>query len=202
MALVQASAYAGMSVYASMYWQQVAGLSPLFTGLAFLPAGLLMTCVIGPTSAPLATRIGARALSVWGSVTMIAGMLLALLFTSWPPSWWPMLLVTVVAALGCMETFEMSMVAGLANVEEQDEGVACGAVSTMSQIGMGIGVAFAAALAMGKPAAQGVHDAFWAPFAFSVLTWLVSITSIAGKRVAGVKRRVFRLGKIALVHKE
>ncbi|HVA33514.1 MAG TPA: MFS transporter [Candidatus Baltobacteraceae bacterium] len=201
MALVQAAAYAGMSLYASIYWQQVAMLSPLLTGLAFLPCGLLMTVVVGPTSAPLSQRIGARSLSTVGSVIMIAGMGLALYVTALQPSWWLMLIVTLVAALGCMETFEMSMVAGLAHVDERDEGVACGAVSTMSQIGMGLGVAVAAALAMGKPPSLGVHDAFWSPLVFSVLTLAVSVFAIAGKAPRAAVRRVIRAGKISFVHR-
>jgi MFS family permease len=202
MALVQAAGYAGVSLYASIYWQQVAGLSPLATGLAFLPCGFLMMLVIGPTAAPLAQRVGARTLSVAGSIVMIAGMALALLFTTLPPSWWLMLVVTLVATAGCMETFEMSMVAGLAHVDERDEGAACGANSTMSQIGMGLGVAVAAALAMGKPAAIGVHDAFWSPLSFSVLTLIVSLTLIAGARPRRPAKSVVRAGKISFVHKE
>jgi len=202
MALVQAAGYSGVSLYASIYWQQVARLSPLDTGLAFLPCGLLMTLVIGPAAAPLAQKIGARALSTAGSVVMVAGMGLALWLTTWPPVWWLMLIVTLVATAGCMETFEMSMVAGLAHVDEKDEGAACGAISTMSQIGMGLGVAVAAAFAMGKPVAAGVHDAFWSPALFSVLTLVVSITAIAGVRPHRPAKLVVRAGKISFVHKE
>jgi EmrB/QacA subfamily drug resistance transporter len=202
LALVQGAAYSGLSVYASMYWQQVAGLSPLLTGLAFLPCALLMAVVIGPTSAPLAQRIGARVVSTAGAAIMIVAMGMALLFTSWQPSWWLMLAVTIVGCVGCMETFEMSMVAGLAHVGERDEAIACGAISTMSQIGLGVGVAVAAALAMGKPEAVGVHDAFWAPMAFSVLTLLVSFAGIAGApRPAGVARWTIHVGKMAFLHR-
>jgi len=201
MGLVQAAAYSGVSLYASIYWQQVAHLSSLATGLAFLPCGLLMTVVIGPTAAPLAQRVGARALSIAGSIAMIAGLALALWFTTMPPAWWLMLVVTLVATAGCMETFEMSMVAGLAHVDEKDEGAACGAISTMSQIGMGLGVAVAAALAMNKPIADGVHDAFWSPAIFSVLTLVVSIAAIAGMHARRPVKAVIRAGKIGLVHK-
>ena len=126
---------------------------------------------------------------------MIAGLALALWLTAGTPSWWCMLIVTVVACIGCMLTFEMSMIAGLAHVDERDEGAACGAISTMSQIGMGLGVAVAAALAMGKPEALGVHDAFWAPMGFSILTLAVSLIGIAGRPDSRVERRI-RIGKI------
>jgi len=161
-----------------------------------------MMAVVGPTAAPLAQRVGARLLSTIGSIVMIAGLGLALVFTTWQPAWWLMLIVTLVAAVGCMETFEMSMVGGLAHVEEADEGVACGTVSTMSQIGMGVGVALPAALAMGKPAALGVHDAFWSPLLFSVLTLAASAFGLAGLRAARPVRLVARTGKLAVVHKE
>ncbi|MBV8490937.1 MAG: MFS transporter [Candidatus Eremiobacteraeota bacterium] len=201
LALVQASGYSSLSVYASIYWQQIAGLSPLMTGLAFLPCALVMTVVIGPTAATLAQRAGARAVSTAGSLLMIAGAILALWVTRGAPSWWPMLIVMVVACIGCMETFEMSMIAGLAHVEERDEATACGAISTMSQIGMGLGVAVAAALAMGKPAALGVHDAFWSPLIFSALTLVTSFFGIAGLAPrTNTGRKPVRLGKIAFVH--
>lgn len=74
--------------------------------------------------------------------------------------------------------------------DEKDEGAACGAISTMSQIGMGLGVAVPAALAMGKSIAAGVHDAFWSPAFFSVLTLLVSATAIAGMHPRRPSKRV------------
>ena len=200
MALVQAAGYSGFSVYASVYWQQVVGLSPLATGLAFLPCGLLMMIVVGPTAAGLAQRFGPRIVSTLGSIVMISGMAIALFVTDLPPDWVLMLVVTLVASAGCMETFEMSMVAGLAHVDERDEGCASGAVSTMGQIGMGLGVAVAAALAMGRPPQQGVHAAFWAPMTFSVLTLLVSAFAIKGLK-PNVAHRVVRVGKLSFVHK-
>ena len=67
------------------------------------------------------------------------------------------------------------------------QGAACGAISTMSQIGMGLGVAVAAAFAIGKPPGAGAHDAFWSPAIFSVLTLLVSVTAIAGRTPSRVR---------------
>lgn len=113
-----------------------------------------------------------------------------------------MLIVTLVAGAGCMETFEMSLIAGLAHVDEKDEGAASGAISTMSQIGMGLGVAVAAAFALGKPVAQGVHLAFWSPMGFAVLTLLVSVFAIVGIKPRIAAKRVVHAGKFAFVHKQ
>jgi MFS family permease len=201
LALVQAAAYAGMTVYASVYWQSVAQLPPLLTGLAFLPSALLMTLAIGPTASALAQRIGARALSTGGSIVMIAGMGLGLYVTRLEPQWWLMLIVTLVGSIGCMETFEMSMIAGLAHVAEADEACAAGAISTGSQIGMGFGVAVAAAFAVGRPPDEGVHLAFWSPLGFSVATLLVSFFLIAGKRPLRAVLQVVRAGKMTIVQK-
>jgi MFS family permease len=180
--MMQAAGYAGVALYASIYWQQVAALPALLTGFAFLPASILMAAVVGPTSAPLVQRFGARAVGSVGGLVMIAGMALALYVSSIPPAWWAMLLVTLVAFAGCMSTFEIGMIAALAHVDESDEGTASAAVSTMGQIGMGLGVAVAAALSLGRPVAQGVHIAFWSPFGFAVLTFLIVLLFIAGKR--------------------
>ena len=146
-------------------------------------------------------RFGARALSSTGSIVMIAGMGLALYVTTLDPQWWLMLIVTLIGSVGCMETFEMSMIAGLAHVNEADEGVAAGAISTGSQIGMGLGVAVAAAFAVGRPVAEGAHLAWWSPLGFSVATLLVSLFLIAGKKPRTAILQVVRAGKIALVQK-
>jgi MFS family permease len=201
LALVQAAAYAGMTVYASIYWQSVSGLPPLLTGLAFLPSALLMTLAVGPTASGLAQRFGARAMSTAGSIVMIVGMGFALYATTLDPQWWLMLIVTLVGSVGCMETFELSMIAGLAHVNESDEGVAAGAISTGSQIGMGLGVAVAAAFAIGRPVAEGAHLAWWSPLGFSVATLLVSFFLIAGKKPRVAVLQVIRAGKVAFVQK-
>jgi nitrate/nitrite transporter NarK len=158
----------------------------------------LMTVAVGPTASGLAQRFGARALATTGSIVMIAAMGLALYVTTLDPQWWLMLIVTLIGSVGCMETFELSMIAGLAHVSETDEGVACGAISTGSQIGMGLGVTVAAAFAVGRPVADGVHLAWWSPLGFSVATLLVSLFLIAGKKPRAAVTAVIRSGK--LVH--
>jgi MFS family permease len=201
LALVQAAGYSGMAVYASIYWQQVAHLPPLLTGFAFLPCAVIMAAIVAPASAPLSQRFGPRAVATAGSLVTIAGMAIGIYVTGLTPAWWLMLIVTVVAAVGCMETFELSMIAGLAHVDAKDEGAAAGGISTMGQIGMGLGVAVAAALAMGKPADAGVHDAFWSPFAFSLLTLLVSVFGIGALDGRRGTTHVLRVGKLAFVRR-
>jgi EmrB/QacA subfamily drug resistance transporter len=191
LSLVQAAAYGSVYVYASAYFQDVAHLSPLATGIAFIPATLVMACVSGPLSAPLARRFGARAISVFGAIFMIGGsyLLLALSRPGIPPLS-GVLPATILAGFGCMFTYEISMIAGLASVEDEDEALASAAISTASQIGLSLGVAAAAAFAI---AFGAVHFAFWSSIIFSVLSLGASLAIRGGSRTSV---RHFHFGKL------
>jgi MFS family permease len=81
--------YYGLPFVMSLYLQQLRGLSPLATGLAFLPM-MLVGAALTPFSARLAERLGARLLIGGGLVLMTAGlMLLAVVGSSMPSGCWP-----------------------------------------------------------------------------------------------------------------
>jgi EmrB/QacA subfamily drug resistance transporter len=186
LSIVQAAAYGSIYVYSSAYFQDVAHLSPLATGLAFIPSTLVMAAVSGPLSAPLARRFGPGPVAIFGAVFMIGGSYLLLASS--------ILAGTIVGGFGCMFTYEISMIAGLANVPERDDALASAAISTAAQIGLSLGVAVAAAFAI---AFGAVHYAFWSALVFSALSF-ISALAIRGR--APVVRRHFHFGKLMLAH--
>lgn len=209
LSVVQAAAYAGIYVYVSEYLQRAAHLSALATGLFYIPATLVMTCISGPSSAPLTNRLGARSIAVFGAIFMCAGCLL-MIRTAVPgiPVATGLLPALVIASFGCMYTYEISMIAALAKVSEDDESLASAAVSMAAQMGLSLGVAVAAAFEMQRTAALhaagltpqaalagGLNAAFWSPLLFSVLSLIASVTL---RGTAGAVRRHFRFGKLAL----
>jgi EmrB/QacA subfamily drug resistance transporter len=196
LSVVQAGAYGSIYVYSSAYFQNVAHLSALNTGLAFIPSTLVMSAVSGPLSAPLARRFGPGPVAVFGAIFMIGGSYLLLAFSAPSvPAVYGVLAATIVGGFGCMFTYEISMIAGLANVAEADDALASAAISTSAQIGLSLGVALAAAFAI---AFGSVHFAFWSSLIFSVLS-LLSAAAIRGR--APEAKRHFHFGKLMLAHR-
>ncbi len=66
--------YFGLPFLMSLYLQQQRGLSPLATGLSFLPM-MLMGVLLTPFSARAVERFGARALIITGMASMATGLL-------------------------------------------------------------------------------------------------------------------------------
>ncbi len=191
LSVVQAAAYGSIYVYASLYFQEAAHFTALETGIAFIPATLVMAGISGPLSVPFAKRFGSRAVAIFGSMFMVGGSV-ALLALSRPeiPAAYGVLPATIVAGFGCMFTYEISMIAGLANVPEGDDALASAAISTAAQIGLSLGVALAAAFAI---AFAAVHYAFWSALIFSTLS-LFSSAAIRGR--APASQRHFHFGKL------
>src|SRR5207249_5678861 len=67
--------YYGLPFVMSLYLQQLRGLSPLATGVAFLPM-MVIGAALTPFSARFAERLGARVLITGGLILMTAGLVL------------------------------------------------------------------------------------------------------------------------------
>ena len=65
--------YYGLPFVMSLYLQQLRGLSPLATGVAFLPM-MLIGAVLTPFSARIAERLGARTVITTGLAVITAGL--------------------------------------------------------------------------------------------------------------------------------
>jgi DHA2 family methylenomycin A resistance protein-like MFS transporter len=132
-------AFYGMIFVLSLYFQQINGLSPLATGLAFLP---MMGAVLPMNllAARAAERFGARWIIASGAAIAAAGCLLLLGITR-GTSYWLMLtpLLAIGAGLGLLVPPLTSTLLG--SVEKARSGIAAGVLNATRQTGSVIGVA-------------------------------------------------------------
>jgi MFS transporter, DHA2 family, methylenomycin A resistance protein len=136
--LVNVSFY-GLIFVLSLYFQQINGLSPLATGLAFLP---MMGAVlpVNLLAARAAERFGARAIIATGAAVAAAGCV-ALIGMGRGTSYWAMCaqLLAIGAGLGLLVPPLTSTLLG--SVEKARSGVAAGVLNATRQTGSVLGVA-------------------------------------------------------------
>jgi EmrB/QacA subfamily drug resistance transporter len=125
----------------TLYLQEVRGLTPLETGVVFVPAGL--GGITGATLAPrIVKRTDFRYLMLFGLLLYAAGILgLSTISTT---SSLPVLsVIYVFTALGIVSTLVSLNIAGTTGVEAARQGLAAGLLTTAQQIGAAIGVSVA-----------------------------------------------------------
>jgi EmrB/QacA subfamily drug resistance transporter len=130
----------------SLYLQQVLSLSPLDTGLIFLP----MTAMIGVVASRtgrLVSRFGVRTVLGGGLIMLAGGMLLlARIGSSGSPIVYIMIPGLLTAA-GIAMSIVPSTIAATQGAKEGQAGLASGLVNTSRQIGGGLGLAILVTLA-------------------------------------------------------
>ncbi|HEV3129674.1 MAG TPA: MFS transporter [Solirubrobacteraceae bacterium] len=135
---------------ASLYLQQVLGLSPLYAGLTFLP--MTLTIVVAASRAgKLVSRFGVRAVLGGGLVMMTAAMLLlariAVSGNSFTHAVYYIMLPGILMAAGIGMSIVPSTIAATQGAKEGQAGLASGLVNTSRQIGGGLGLAVLITLA-------------------------------------------------------
>ncbi len=152
----------------SLYLQQVLYLSPLDTGLIFLPMTLMIMLVASRTG-KLVSRFGVRPVLGGGLVMLTAGLLLlAKIGSSGSPVVYIMIPGLLVAA-GIAMSIVPSTIAATQGAKEGQAGLASGLVNTSRQVGGGLGLAILVTLATsrsshligaGHGVAQSLTDGF------------------------------------------
>jgi EmrB/QacA subfamily drug resistance transporter len=152
----------------SLYLQQVLYLSPLDTGLVFLPM-TLMIMAVASRAGKLVSHFGVRAVLGGGLVLLTAGMLLlAKIGSSGSPIVYIMLPGLLTAA-GIAMSIVPSTIAATQGAKEGQAGLASGLVNTSRQVGGGLGLAILVTLATsrsshligsGHGVAQSLTDGF------------------------------------------
>jgi EmrB/QacA subfamily drug resistance transporter len=130
----------------SLYLQQVLGLSPLHTGLIFLPMTLTIMAVAS-RAGRLVSRFGVRPVLGGGLVMLTGGLLL---FTRVGSSGSPIVYVVipgVLTAAGIAMSIVPSTIAATQGAKEGQAGLASGLVNTSRQVGGGLGLAVLVTLA-------------------------------------------------------
>jgi DHA2 family methylenomycin A resistance protein-like MFS transporter len=151
-------AFYGLIFVFSLYFQQVNGLSPFATGLAFVP---MMGAVlpVNLIAARVAERIGAAATIAIGSGLSGLGCL-ALLGIQAGTSYWAICgqLIIIGAGLGLLVPPLTSMLLG--SVEKSRSGAAAGVLNSTRQTGSVLGVAiFGSLVGHSNTFIKGTHEA-------------------------------------------
>ena len=163
-------AFYGLIFVFSLYFQQINGLSPFATGLAFVPmmGAVLPVNLLAPR---LAERIGAPATIALGAWLAALGCL-ALLGTRQGTSYGALCaqLVVIGGGLGLLVPPLTSTL--LASVEKSRSGIAAGVLNATRQTGSVLGVAVFGALIGGSAFMTGAHVALVISAALLILAGL------------------------------
>ncbi|WP_353943838.1 MFS transporter [Streptomyces sp. HUAS MG91] len=139
-------------VLAALYMQRVLGYGALGTGLAMLPAAVLIGAVSLGVSARLAARFGERAVLLAGLV-LLAGALGYLARVPVHGQYATDLLPVMLLISGGGLVLPALAGLGMSAASEEDAGLASGLFNTTQQIGMALGVAVLSTLAAARAAA-------------------------------------------------
>lgn len=156
--VVNAAASGTVIFFTALYLQKVLGFTPLTTGIAFAPVTAVILLVSTHISGLMA-RFGARGLLVGGAVSNGVGLLW---FGAIPVEGGYLVNVLpglLFVGLGAALSFAPSMIVGTSGVQDRDQGLASGLISTSQQLGGALGVAVFAAVAAAWTTAAGGEDA-------------------------------------------
>jgi EmrB/QacA subfamily drug resistance transporter len=171
-AMLLVGSWFGFQFIATLYMQQLRGWSPLETGLAIFPGGLLVA-VLAPRVGPLVMRFGIQRLVTLGFLFAAAAFALFVpigLDSGYAAA---MLPTFVLAGFGFALSYGPLNIAGTNGVAPEEQGLASGLVSTSFQVGGALVLAVttavnnAAAGADGSP--QALLDGFQAAIVVSVI---------------------------------
>jgi EmrB/QacA subfamily drug resistance transporter len=191
---------AGEMLVLSLYFQQVLGDSPLMTGLAIAPQGVI-GFTAGAFGARLGARIGIRRMLVLSSAAATAGFLV---LTRLPVGghYSPVMAAVMLVGFGTAGTAFGTMVTASDGVAAPDQGVVGGVINTSRQIGAALGAALlpAVAFAFGRGGAtigvSGVRAAMLTGAVVAASATLVALRDrqTAGQRVSQPEGKKFLTG--------
>ena len=171
-----ASTFFAGFLYATLYLQGVVGLSPIRTGLAYLPGTFLVFVVSGATAA-LMTKIKPAVLATVGLVLIAAGMLVMTMTTDVDSGWAAILPGLLIASVGCGLVNPAGSALALDALPPSQSGLASGASDTFRQTGVAVGIAWLGTFVPAggpfgtDPASyvDGMHNAFVAAFVLALV---------------------------------
>ena len=187
---ISASFFAGF-LYATLYLQGVLGLSPLQTGLVYLP-GTFLLFAVSAMSARFASGLDPARLAVGGLVLVSVGML-GMLLTDVGSEWTVMLPGLLVASVGGGLFNPAAGALALDALPPEQSGLASGTNNTFRQGGVAIGIALLGTLVPasgglgGDPQeyVDGFHNAMIVGAAIAAVCAIATAVLLLGrKRVA------------------
>ncbi len=135
-----------MWVLSSLYLQQVLGLSPLHTGLIFLPMTLVLG-LVAQRAGKLVNSFGVRTVLGAGLAMLTAGLLLLSFVGSSGSGIVYIMVPGLLVAAGIAMSIVPSTIAATTGAKEGQAGLASGLVNTSRQVGGGLGLAVLITLA-------------------------------------------------------
>ena len=180
----------GEMLILSLYLQQVLHESPLFTGLAIAPQGVV-GFAMGMLGPRLARRMGVKRLLV---LTAAAAAIGFAVLTRLPAGGYsPVLLVVTLIGLGTAGTAFGSVVLASRGMADSDQGLVGGMINTSRQIGAAVGAALlpavAEAVSRGPAGVSGDRAAMLAAglaaVAATAVAWHAAHPASARARIAG-----------------
>jgi EmrB/QacA subfamily drug resistance transporter len=130
----------------SLYLQQVLGLSPLHTGLIFLPMTLTIM-LVASRAGRLVSHFGVRPVLGSGLIMLTGGLLLFTRIGSSGSAIVYVMIPGLLAAAGIAMSIVPSTIAATQSAKEGQAGLASGLVNTSRQVGGGLGLAVLITLA-------------------------------------------------------
>jgi EmrB/QacA subfamily drug resistance transporter len=185
----------------SLYIQQVLGLSPLHTGLIFLPM-TLMIMLVASRAGRLVGRFGVRSVLGSGLIMLTAGMLLLARIGASGSAVVYVMVPGLLTAAGIAMSIVPSTIAATQGAKEGQGGLASGLVNTSRQVGGGLGLAVLITLATqrsshligsGVEVPQALTDGFRLAYliggglagAAALMTFTLMPTPAAGREPSG-----------------
>ena len=178
-------------VYLTFFLQGVAHLSPIESGLAYLP-GTGLSFLVAGASAAMVTRVDSRLLLTVGLSLVAAGMALGLVMGA-HSSWVAILPAELVSMFGCGIVNPVLSGLVLSESPQGQEALAVGINDTARHAGIALGVAVLGALipsgalisGHGEVAyVHGLHQALWVATAVAVLGAIGAWTLIRPNRIS------------------
>ncbi|MEV5973699.1 MFS transporter [Streptomyces sp. NPDC051921] len=171
--MLTVAALFSFQILVALYLQKVLGYGAAETGLAMLPAAVVIGAVSLGLSARLITRFGERNVLLTG-LALLVGVLGLLTRTPVHASYAVDLLPVMLLAAGFGLALPALTALGMSGAGEEDAGLASGLFNTTQQIGMAVGVAVLSTLAAartealtsaGRPTAEALTGGYHLAFA-------------------------------------
>jgi EmrB/QacA subfamily drug resistance transporter len=153
-----ASSFFAVFLYLTLYLQTVLGLSPIETGLVYLPGTFLVFVVSGMT-AQFGERFSAAKIASLGLVLVAAGLALMLIIGV-DSAWTALLPGLLVTALGTGLFNPTGSALALNALSDEQSGLAAGANDTFRQTGVAVGIAALGTLVPANVALGGDLQAY------------------------------------------
>jgi EmrB/QacA subfamily drug resistance transporter len=163
------SSFFAVFLYMTLYLQGVLGLSPIQTGLVYLPGTTLMFIVSARTP-QFGTRVRPAKLAAGGLALVAGGMLSMLLTTTTTSSWAAILPDVLICCLGAGIFNPAASALALNALPTHQSGLAAGANATFRQAGTAIGIAALGTLVPADAALGGNPAAYVAGFHHALTT--------------------------------